>query len=241
MNKHKLLHFIAILLFAFALSPAVVPVCPAQLGGTSGSDVPDSGSDEIDTDAESGGSGTDTVDGGSNEEETGSGEGDTHSAPIATGLGNIGLMIFQAAGPNAAPPDTEQSIQNFGRCVSRCFRGARNNVNSSRPAPLGIVARSIGTTAVSIHNHPPATPFNVFLNTRGAQFTHARKRPYPGAPRAWHSFSTIPPMATSSPPSAPYGYSLRWAVTSLTLCFSSPARRRYASIGEGLWCGFHRC
>ena len=49
MNKHKQLHFIAIILSTFALSPALVPVCHAQLGDTTGSDVAgDSGSDEVD-------------------------------------------------------------------------------------------------------------------------------------------------------------------------------------------------
>ena len=122
MNKHKQLHFIAIILSTFALSPALVPVCHAQLGDTNGSDVAgDSGSDEVDTDTETGGSGSDTVDAGS-DEDTGSGEAGTGSPAVATELGSIGVMIFQAAGPNPAPPDTDSK---HGRCVSRCSRGAK--------------------------------------------------------------------------------------------------------------------
>ena len=71
MSKHKQLHFIAIILSTFALSPALVPVCLAQLGDTNGSDVAgDSGSDEVDADTETGGSGSDTVDAGSGETDT---------------------------------------------------------------------------------------------------------------------------------------------------------------------------
>ena len=87
MNKHKQIHFIAILLLAFAFSPALVSVCPAQLGDTTGSDAADdSGSDEVDTDVESGGAGSDTVDAGS-DEDTDSGEAGTGSPGAPTGSG----------------------------------------------------------------------------------------------------------------------------------------------------------
>ena len=171
MKKHKQLHFIAIILSTFALSPALVPVCHAQLGDTSGSDVAgDSGSDEVDADTETGGSCTDTVDGGSNDEGTGSGGGETSSPAVATDLGSIGVMIFQAAGPNPAPPDTEQSIQSTVDAFRAAFGEPGNNLNAPGPLPSGRREINWDGGGNNTTTDSPATPFNVFLNTRGAQF-----------------------------------------------------------------------
>ena len=141
MNKHKQFHFIAVLLSTFALSPALAPVCHAQLGDTNGSDVADdSGSDEVDTDIESGGSGSDTVDGGSGETDTGSGEAETGSPAAATGSGT-GLMVFQAAGPTCSTP--EQSIQSTVDAFRAAF-GEPEQWQCSRPAPFGTSRDQLG-------------------------------------------------------------------------------------------------
>jgi hypothetical protein len=163
MSKYKQLHFIAAVLSTFALSPALVPVCHAQLGDTTSSDVAgDASSDEVNTEIETGGS-------GSGETDTGSGQEQAGSPASATDLESIGVMIFQAAGPNPDPPATEQSIQSTVDAFRAAF-GGMNNGNS--PGPLLSGRREINwdgggnnTTTDS-----PATPFNVFLDTRGAQF-----------------------------------------------------------------------
>ena len=162
MNKHKQVHFIAILLLAFAFSPALVSVCPAQLGDTTGSDAADdSGSDEVDTDVESGGAGSDTVDAGS-DEDTDSGEAGTGS-PAPTGSGSTGFTVFQAAGPTAA------SIQSMV-IAFRAALGEPNNANAG--GPIGVGRREINWDGGGNNDmtDDPVTPFNVFLNTRGAQF-----------------------------------------------------------------------
>ena len=76
----------------------------------------------------------------------------------------VAPTVFQAAGPNAA------SIQS----TVDAFRAALGNPdNRNMPGPLGTGHREInwdgggGVKATT----PPVTPFNVFLNTRGAQFT----------------------------------------------------------------------
>ena len=72
--------------------------------------------------------------------------------------------VFQAAGPNAA------SIQS----TVDAFRAALGNPNNGNaPGPLATGRREInwdGGGGVNA-NTAPVTPFNVFLNTRGAQFT----------------------------------------------------------------------
>ena len=71
--------------------------------------------------------------------------------------------VFQAAGPNAA------SIQS----AVDAFRAALGNPNGNAAGPLASGRREInwdgggGVDATT----PPVTPFNVFLNTRGGQFT----------------------------------------------------------------------
>jgi hypothetical protein len=75
----------------------------------------------------------------------------------------VAPAVFQAAGPNAA------SIQS----TVDAFRTALGNPNGNAPGPLAAGRREInwdgggGVNATTA----PVTPFNVFLNTRGAQFT----------------------------------------------------------------------
>jgi hypothetical protein len=76
----------------------------------------------------------------------------------------VAPTVFQAAGPNAA------SIQS----TVDAFRAALGNPNNGNaPGPLASGRREInwdgggGVNATTA----PVTPFNVFLNTRGAQFT----------------------------------------------------------------------
>ena len=148
MNKQ--FQFIAVLLLSFALSPPLVSVCHAQLDGDSGSDEVSSGEGD---DTETGGSGSSTVDPGT-----------------ATGPLGGGFSVFQAAGPNPLAPDTEQSIQSTVDAFRAAF-GGLNNGNS--PGPLLSGRREINWDGGGNNDttDDPVTPFNVFLNTRGAQFT----------------------------------------------------------------------
>jgi hypothetical protein len=75
----------------------------------------------------------------------------------------VAPKVFQAAGPNAAA--IQGSVDAF-----RAALGIQNNGNAI--GPLGSGHREInwdggGSDATT----PPVTPFNVFLNTRGGQFT----------------------------------------------------------------------
>src|SRR3954471_18001489 len=75
----------------------------------------------------------------------------------------VAPSIFQAAGPNAA--SIQSTVDAF-----RAALGATNNGNA--PGPLATGRRDVnwdggGSDATTA----PVTPFNVFLNTRGAQFT----------------------------------------------------------------------
>src|SRR5574342_304098 len=96
----------------------------------------------------------------------GDGGGGTVSAQQGTGTPFVAPTVFQAAGPNIA------SIQNTVDQY-RAAMGATNNGNAPGPLPKDSGHREINwdgggnvdtTTA-------PVTPFNTFLNTRGAQFT----------------------------------------------------------------------
>jgi hypothetical protein len=73
--------------------------------------------------------------------------------------------VFQAAGPNAA------SIQS----TVDAFRAALGNPNNANnPGPLTSGRREInwdGGNPAVLATTAPVTPFNVFLNTRGSQFT----------------------------------------------------------------------
>jgi len=75
----------------------------------------------------------------------------------------VAPTVFQAAGPNAA--SIQSTVDAF-----RAALGTPNNGNA--PGPLNTGRREInwdggGSDATTA----PVTPFNVFLNTRGAQFT----------------------------------------------------------------------
>ena len=73
-------------------------------------------------------------------------------------------VVFQAAGPNAA------SIQS----TVDAFRAALGNPNNGNAGPLNTGHREInwdGAGGVDTTTTVPVTPFNVFLNTRGSQFT----------------------------------------------------------------------
>jgi hypothetical protein len=73
--------------------------------------------------------------------------------------------VFQAAGPTAA------SIQG----TVDAYRAALGNPNNANnPGPLASGRREInwdGAGGVDMTTTAPVTPFNVFLNTRGSQFT----------------------------------------------------------------------
>ena len=73
-------------------------------------------------------------------------------------------VVFQAAGASAA------SIQNS----VDAFRAALGNPNGNNPGPLQTGRREInwdGGNPAVLDTTAPVTPFNVFLNTRGSQFT----------------------------------------------------------------------
>jgi hypothetical protein len=73
--------------------------------------------------------------------------------------------VFQAAGPNAA--SIQSSVDAF-----RAALGNPNNLNNAGPLATG--RREInwdGVGGVDTTTTAPVTPFNVFLNPRGSQFT----------------------------------------------------------------------
>ena len=87
------------------------------------------------------------------------------------------------------------------------------------------------------------TPFNVFLNTRGAQFITPGEgliQAPPDGPGSLVSttptygtiFATFSPLRLFTPVDSNVTHAL---------FFIPGTRRRYSSVGEGLWCGFHRC
>jgi hypothetical protein len=83
----------------------------------------------------------------------------------AQAQGLVAPMIFQAAGPNA---DSIQSTVD----AYRAALGDPNNANN--PGPLASGRREInwdGGGPPVDNTTAPVTPFNVFLNTRGGQFT----------------------------------------------------------------------
>lgn len=88
--------------------------------------------------------------------------------------------VFQAAGPNAA--SIQSSVDDF-----RAALGSPNNGNS--PGPLANGRREINWDGggANLNTDVPATPFNVFLNTRGGQFitpgTGLAQAPVAGGPQ----------------------------------------------------------
>src|SRR5262245_4151365 len=76
-------------------------------------------------------------------------------------------VVFQAAAPTADPIQTIKSTVD-------AFRAALGDPNGNNPPPLDRRGRreinwdGVGSPTTTT---PPVTPFNTFLNTRGAQFT----------------------------------------------------------------------
>jgi hypothetical protein len=76
----------------------------------------------------------------------------------------VAPAVFQAAGPNV------NSIQSS----VDAFRAALGNPNNGNAGPLDTGHREInwdGAGGVDTTTTAPVTPFNIFLNTRGSQFT----------------------------------------------------------------------
>jgi hypothetical protein len=100
----------------------------------------------------------------------GCGEGgngmDSALAQQNTGKDFVAPTVFQAAGPNLA------SIQNTVEQY-RTALGATNNGNAPGPLPKESGHREINWDGGGNNDTTtaPVTPFNTFLNTRGAQFT----------------------------------------------------------------------
>jgi hypothetical protein len=91
-----------------------------------------------------------------------------HQAAHAQGTTSddfVAPMVFQAAGPKAA--SLKGAVDAYRRAL-----GDPNNGNTLASLPSG--RREInwdGGNPAIIATTPPVTPFNTFLNTRGAQFT----------------------------------------------------------------------
>jgi hypothetical protein len=80
--------------------------------------------------------------------------------------GFVAPVVFQAAGPNAA--SIQSTVDAF-----RAVPGFETN-NGNNPGPLQNGRREInwdGGNPNVLDTTAPVTPFNVFLNTRGSQFT----------------------------------------------------------------------
>src|SRR6266496_5429835 len=75
----------------------------------------------------------------------------------------VAPTVFQAAGPNAA--SIQSSVD--------AFRDALGNPNNGNAGSLGTGRREINWDGGGANDTTtaPVTPFNVFLNTRGSQFT----------------------------------------------------------------------
>jgi hypothetical protein len=76
----------------------------------------------------------------------------------------VAPAVFQAAGPNVS--SIQSSVD--------AFRAALGNPNNGNAGPLDTGHREInwdGAGGVDTSTTAPVTPFNVFLNTRGSQFT----------------------------------------------------------------------
>ena len=83
----------------------------------------------------------------------------------------VAPVVFQAAGPKAAVPTDDSSIQSAVDAF-RAALGEPNHGNTTGPFTVG--RREInwdGGGSTDTTPLPPVTPFNVFLNTRGGQFT----------------------------------------------------------------------
>ena len=90
-------------------------------------------------------------------------------------LSSSGPVVFQAAG--ATTDSIQSSVDAF-----RAALGIPNNLNNPGPLPHG--RREInwdGGNPNVMDTTAPVTPFNVFLDTRGSQFSHTWTRPFAGS------------------------------------------------------------
>jgi hypothetical protein len=80
--------------------------------------------------------------------------------------------VFQAAGPKAAE-GTASSIQSAVDAFRTAVSGVLDRNNGNDPGPLAAGRREINWDGGgnNFTTDVPVTPFNVFLNTRGGQFT----------------------------------------------------------------------
>src|SRR5437764_15424197 len=127
----------------------------------------------------------------------------------------VAPVVFQAAGPSGA--SIQSTVDAF-----RAVPGFETN-NGNNPGPLPDGRREInwdGGSPDVLDTTAPVTPFNVFLNTRGSQFTTPglglSQAPPSGGPReGWQCSLVIPPTAKSLERSANRGCSHRWGVSLL--------------------------
>jgi hypothetical protein len=142
-------------------------------------------------------------------------------------------IVFQGAGP------TSDSIQST---VDAC-RSALSDPNNNNPGPLDNGRREINWDGGGVDTTtPPITPFNVFLNTRGAQFTTpgtglSQAPPSGGAqgglaalfnnPTYGAIFSTFSPFHTG------------WQQHHQGFVLRTGNQRGRRSHGHGIRCGLH--
>jgi hypothetical protein len=105
------------------------------------------------------------ADTGSGEEETDSTEAGTSSPAIGTASGGNGLTVFQAAGPTVV--SIQSTVDAFRAAVGDPNNG--NAVDIINPAGRREINWDGGGNVDA--TTPPVTPFDVFLNSRGARFT----------------------------------------------------------------------
>ena len=116
--------------------------------------------------------------------------------------------------------------------------GGRGRVEPSWGAQRWPARDQLGVGGGWNDTTPPANPFDVFLNVRGARLPRRAvvwRGACSGAPGA---SSTIPPMGRTSPCLSPRLFT-RWAATSPRRCSSPPAQRKVPGSGPWLRRGLH--
>ena len=86
----------------------------------------------------------------------------------------VAPIIFQAAGPTAE--SIEGTVDAY-----RAALGEPNNANAPGPLAERSPRDQLGRRRCVTPRTAPVTPFNVFLNTRGGQFTTLGSRPFSGS------------------------------------------------------------
>ena len=151
----------------------------------------------------------------------------------------VAPVVFQAAGSNAA--SIQSTVDAF-----RAKLGDPNNGNN--PGPLQNGRREInwdGGNPNVLDTTSPVTPFNVFLNTRGSQFTTPglglSQGPTSGGPQGGLAVLFANPtyakiFKTFSPSRlfTPVGSNITEGVF-----FSTGYQRHCSGKGQGLWSGVH--